>query len=193
MKGHFAITLFPSRRKRFENAMRQPRSIPKAGLLRHLHMEQDQSVRLRPFGRRPARRAVAEGHSGSWTDWSGCRFPTFCLPRSSADKVSRPVCDSLPATRRSLNEPLLQRSKIGNEVRPVRRVRQPLRRASCSREPPSVAISNTIEGLASQTMPDFFIRHCSGSREPYPPSCRWFLPGPVDAIGMIRRGHAAQL
>jgi hypothetical protein len=41
MKGHFAITL-PVASQRFENAMRQPRSIPQAGgLLRHLRMEQD--------------------------------------------------------------------------------------------------------------------------------------------------------
>jgi hypothetical protein len=41
MKGHFAITLYLVASQRFENAMRQPRSIPQAGrFLRHLRLSQ---------------------------------------------------------------------------------------------------------------------------------------------------------
>jgi hypothetical protein len=57
MKGHFAISLFPSRR-RFENAMCQPRSLPLAGqLLRHLRVEQGDAALVGD-----CERAVAEWH-----------------------------------------------------------------------------------------------------------------------------------
>jgi hypothetical protein len=90
---------FPVASQRFENAMRQPRSIPQPGrLLQHLRMEQD-NPSVFDFVAGDCERAVAEGHSNRlMAGLSRMSLSTFCLPRSSADKVSRPVSDGLPAT-----------------------------------------------------------------------------------------------
>jgi hypothetical protein len=68
---------FPVASQGFENAMRQPRSIPQAGrLLRHLRMEQDNpSVFDLLVG--DCERAVAEGHfrPAHGRIVPGCRFP----------------------------------------------------------------------------------------------------------------------
>jgi hypothetical protein len=81
----------------FENAMRQPRSVSLAGqLLRHLRVEQDDAA-VFDLVLRDCERTVAEGHFKPAHGWIvPDAVATCCLPRSSADKVSRPVIDGLP-------------------------------------------------------------------------------------------------
>jgi len=62
MKGHFAIAPFSIASQRFENAMRQPRSVPLAGqLLRHLRVEQGEAAFSRRLRARRRRRAFQAG------------------------------------------------------------------------------------------------------------------------------------
>jgi hypothetical protein len=88
---------FPIASQRFENAMRQSRSVSQAGqLLRHLRMEEDDAA-VFDLVVRDCERIVAQGHfKPVMAGLPRMSLSIFCLPHSSADTVSRPMSDGLP-------------------------------------------------------------------------------------------------
>jgi len=85
MNGRFAITLFSVTSQRFENAMRQPRSVSQAGqLLRNLRMEQDDANVFDPVVR-DGERTVAQWHFKP----AHCRIVPSSIPRRYGNHAYR--------------------------------------------------------------------------------------------------------
>jgi hypothetical protein len=88
--------------QRFEDAMRQSRSVSQAGqLLRHLRVEQDDPAVL-DLVVGDCERTVPQGHFKPAHGWIVPDVALhFCLPHSSAPDPGRPDCEGLPVTAAS--------------------------------------------------------------------------------------------